>query len=148
MLPYPRDHWTNVLFFLVHIYTLPKSINLHLMNDTNIKEVLEMGNRRPTGYDPVQIFNSTSFNAFGKVEYASIFCSDDNYAVQRDETWTASSRGVCLVTRITATVRTPSGNIEAEPYTSSGTSFSKFAIIQVGVNKFQVTRVVSTSRRK
>ncbi|GGG70195.1 hypothetical protein GCM10010918_26850 [Paenibacillus radicis (ex Gao et al. 2016)] len=107
-----------------------------------------MGNRGPNGYDPVHIFNSTSFNASGKVEYASIFCSDDNYSVQRDETWRASSRGVCLVTRITATVKTPSGNIEAEPYTSSGTSFSKFAIIQVGVNKFQVTRVVSGKRRK
>lgn len=108
-----------------------------------------MGNRRPQqGYDPVQIYNSTSFNAFGKVEYASIFCSDDNYSVQRDETWSASSRGVCLLTKITATVRTPSGNIEAEPYTSSGTSFSRFAIIQVGVNKFQVTRVVSSKRRK
>ncbi|MBP1994674.1 hypothetical protein [Paenibacillus eucommiae] len=107
-----------------------------------------MGNRGPNGYDPVQIFNSTSFNAFGRVEYASIFCSDDNYNVQRDETWRASSRGVCLVTRITATVRTPSGNIEAEPYTSSGTSYSQFAIIQVGVNRFQVTRVVSAKRRR
>ncbi|AIQ25819.1 hypothetical protein BSK65_22455 [Paenibacillus odorifer] len=107
-----------------------------------------MGNRKAGGYDPVQIFNSTSFNAFGKVEYASILCSDDNYSVQRDETWKASSRGVCLVTRITATVRTPSGNIQAEPYTSSGTSYSQFAIIQVGVNKFQVTRVVSNKRRK
>ncbi|AIQ37603.1 hypothetical protein R50345_25015 [Paenibacillus sp. FSL R5-0345] len=107
-----------------------------------------MGNRKAGGYDPVQIFNSTSFNAFGKVEYASILCSDDNYNVQRDETWKASSRGVCLVTRITATVRTPSGNIQAEPYTSFGTSYSQFAIIQVGVNKFQVTRVVSNKRRK
>jgi hypothetical protein len=73
-----------------------------------------MGNRKAGGYDPVQIFNSTSFNAFGKVEYASILCSDDNYNVQRDETWKASSRGVCLVTRITATVRAPSGNIQAD----------------------------------
>lgn len=36
-----------------------------------------MGNRRPGaprgGYDPVQIYNSTSFNASGVVEYASIF---------------------------------------------------------------------------
>ncbi|WP_339279119.1 23S rRNA (pseudouridine(1915)-N(3))-methyltransferase RlmH [Paenibacillus sp. FSL W8-1187] len=74
---------------------------------------------------------------------ASIFCSDDLYSVQRDETWRASGRGVCLLTRITATVRTPSGNIAAEPYTSSGTSYSRFAIIQVGENRFQVTRIVS-----
>lgn len=107
-----------------------------------------MGIGRPNGYDPVQIFNSTSFNAFGTVEYASIFCSNDNYSVQRDETWRASSRGVCLVTRVTATVRTPSGNIQAEPYTSSGTSYSQFAIIQVGVNRFQVTRVTSAIRRR
>ncbi|WP_145045048.1 MULTISPECIES: hypothetical protein [Paenibacillus] len=104
-----------------------------------------MGNRRLGGYDPVQIFNSTSFNAVGRVEYSSLFCSDDNYSVQRDETWRASGRGVCLLTRITATVRTPSGNIEAEPYTSTGTSFSQFAIIQVGPNSFRVTRVVSTA---
>jgi hypothetical protein len=108
-----------------------------------------MGNRGPRGgYDPVQIFNSTSFNAFGVVEYASIFCSNDSYSVQRDETWRSSDRGVCLITRITATVRTPSGNIEAEPYTSSGTSYSQFAIIQVGVNKFQVTRVTSAAKRR
>lgn len=99
------------------------------------------------GYDPVQITNSTSYNAFGTVEYASIFCSNDNYSVERDTTWRASSRGVCLLTRITATVRTPSGNIEAQPYTSTGTSYSRFAIIQVGPNQFQVTRVVNSSRR-
>ncbi|WP_342553510.1 hypothetical protein [Paenibacillus sp. FSL R7-0652] len=108
-----------------------------------------MGTRRPTGgYDPVQIYNSTPFNAYGAVEYASIFCSNDQYSVQREETWQASGRGVCLVTRITATVRTPSGNIAAEPYTSSGTSYSQFAIIQVGPNQFRVTRVVSSARRR
>ncbi|QAY67291.1 hypothetical protein [Paenibacillus protaetiae] len=106
-----------------------------------------MGNR-PGGYDPVQIVNSTSFNAVGTVEYASIFCSNDNFVVERDETWRASSRGVCLLTRISATVRTPSGNIQAEPYVSSGTSFSQFAIIQVGANQFRVTRVVSGKGRR
>ncbi|MFC3803520.1 hypothetical protein [Cohnella sp. GCM10012308] len=108
-----------------------------------------MGNRKPqAGYDLVQIHNSTPFNASGKVEYASFLCSDDSYSVQRDETWRASSRGACLLTKITATVRTPSGNIEAEPYTSSGTSYSNFAIIQVGPNQFQVTRVVSSRKRR
>jgi len=107
-----------------------------------------MGNRGPAGYDPVQITNSTSFNAFGKVEYASFLCRDDSYSVLRDQTWTAPGRGLCLVTRITATVQTPSGNIQATPYTSSGTSFSRFAIIQTGVNQFQVTRVVSANKRR
>jgi len=101
----------------------------------------------PGGYPPVSIVNSTDYNAFGTVEYASIFCSNDTYSVQRDQTWRASGRGVCLVTRITATVITPSGNIQAEPYESSGTSFSRFAIIQVGVNQFRVTRIVGSNRR-
>ncbi|MDE9448417.1 hypothetical protein KKJ04_23700, partial [Xenorhabdus bovienii] len=55
----------------------------------------------------------------------------------------ASSRGVCLLTKITATVRTPNGDIEAVPYTSSGTSYSQFAIIQTGNNTFEVTRRVT-----
>ncbi|WP_101807439.1 hypothetical protein [Paenibacillus pasadenensis] len=101
-----------------------------------------MGLREVQGYDPVQITNSTSFTAFGTVVYSSLFCANDPYAVSRDETWRASGRGVCLLTRISATVRTPSGDIAAEPYTSSGTSYSQFAIIQVGVNQFRVTRVV------
>ncbi|PYE48804.1 hypothetical protein HUB98_16665 [Paenibacillus barcinonensis] len=107
-----------------------------------------MGTRRVQSYPLVRIYNSTPYNAFGKVEYVSFFCSDDNYVVQRDESWQASSRGVCLVKRITATVRTPYGNIEAEPYTSSGTSYSQFAIIQVGPNQFKITRVVGTPRRR
>ena len=57
--------------------------------------------------------------------------------------WQASSRGVCLVTEITATVKTPNGNIVATPYSSSGTSYSQFAIIQTGANSFEVTRRVS-----
>ncbi|MFB9326637.1 hypothetical protein ACFFSY_12000 [Paenibacillus aurantiacus] len=107
-----------------------------------------MGNRPGGGYDPIQIANSTPYNAFGRIEYASIFCSDDTYSVGGGNTFTAPGRGVCLLTKITATVVTPSGNIEAEPYTSSGTSFSQFAIIQVGVNRFQVTRIVTAASKK
>ncbi|MFC4102113.1 hypothetical protein [Paenibacillus xanthanilyticus] len=107
-----------------------------------------MGNRGPGGYDPVQIANSTPYSAVGRIEYASIFCSNDNYSVAAGRTFTAPGRGVCLLTRITATVATPSGNIEAEPYTSSGTSFSQFAIIQVGENRFQVTRVVTAAKKR
>jgi hypothetical protein len=94
-------------------------------------------------YPPVEIHDSTPFNAYGKVEYASIFCSDDNYNVTTNTTWKSSGRGVCLLTKISATVITPQGNIEATPYTSSGTSYSRFAIIQTGANSFQVTRVVT-----
>ncbi|MEQ1962270.1 hypothetical protein ABLB69_03655 [Xenorhabdus khoisanae] len=94
-------------------------------------------------YPLVNIFNSTNFNVKGKVEYASIFCSNDDYSVTPLTAWEALSREVCLLTKITATVKTPNGDIEASPYTSSGTSYSQFAIIQTGSNSFEVTRRVN-----
>ncbi len=96
-------------------------------------------------YPPVAIFDSTAYIAWGKVTYASLLCGDDSYSVTPQTQWQASSRGACLVTKITATVRTPSGDFQAEPYTSSGTSYSQFAVIQTGPNQFAVTRVVSSS---
>ncbi len=94
-------------------------------------------------YPLVKITNSTNYVVSGKVSYMSIFCSDDNYTVSPNTMWEASSRGVCLLTEITATVKTPNGNIVATPYTSSGTSYSNFAIIQTGANSFAVTRIVN-----
>ena len=97
------------------------------------------------GYPYVTITGSTNYIANGTVSYASIFCSNDNYTVTPNTTWSASSRGVCLVTEISATVKTPNGDIVASPYTSSGTSYSQFAIIQTGPNSFEVTRRVTLS---
>lgn len=96
-------------------------------------------------YPKVKIFDSTSYIASGKVEYMSAFCSNDSYTVTPNTQWQASSRGVCLVTKITATVETPGGDIVATPYESSGTSYSNFAVIQTGENSFAVTRVVTST---
>ena len=95
------------------------------------------------GYPLVQITNSTNYIASGTVHLASIFCSNDDYTVTPNTTWTESSRGVCLVTEISATLQTTSGNIVATPYTSSGTSYSQFAVIQTSPTTFEVTRRVS-----
>ena len=95
-------------------------------NDSNV----EPGELGVTAYPLVSIVNSTPFIADGDVEYMSLFCSNDHYTVTPTTTWIAKSRGVCLVTKITATVKTPSGNIKATSYTSSGTSYSQFAILQ------------------
>jgi len=94
-------------------------------------------------YLPVSIANSTSYNASGTVTYPSAFCSNDNYSVTPGTVWTASGRGVCLLTEITATLNTPNGQITATPYTSSGTSYSQFAIINTGGNNYAVTRQVT-----
>ena len=101
-------------------------------------------NVQAADYPPVTIHNSTQYIANGTVVYASIFCRDDNYTVTPNVPW-KKDRGVCLITRITATVQTPQGNIQATPYTSSGTSYSQFAIIQTGANSFMVTRLTEGS---
>merc|ERR1712194_188533 len=79
-------------------------------------------------YPDVHVTDSTAYNVWGTVEYSSLFCSDDDYSATPDTTW-SNGRGVCLITEITATVRTPEGDIKATSYTSSGTSYSKFAVI-------------------
>jgi hypothetical protein len=95
-------------------------------------------------YPPVTIVNSTAYIASGVVSYVSLFCSDDNYIVTPNTTWKASSRGVCLVTKITAIVKTPTGEFNATPYSAvPGTSYSMFAIISTGPDSFEVTRRVS-----
>lgn len=97
------------------------------------------------GYPVVEIYNSTNYDVSGNVDYASIFCSNDSYTVTPLTTWKASSRGVCLLTKITATVKTPNGDIVAIPYESSGTSYSQFAIIQKTPTIFAVTRIVNSA---
>ena len=94
-------------------------------------------------YPRVTIANSTTFIISGKVSYMSAFCSNDHYDATPNTTWKAGSRGVCLVTKISAKVKTPDGDIVATPYTSSGTSYSEFAVIQTGPSSFEVTRRVS-----
>ncbi len=99
------------------------------------------------GYPLVNIIDSTGFSLTGTVSYASAFCSDDNYKINLPDTsWTAGSRGVCLVKEISADVSTPDGIVSATPYTSStGTSYSQYAVIRISDNplQFEVTRRVS-----
>lgn len=81
-------------------------------------------------YPPVNIVNATGYTISGRVHYATFMCRDDDFGAEPFLPWTARGRGVCLVTRITATARTPGGNIAAKPYVSSGTSYSQFVVIQ------------------
>lgn len=95
-------------------------------------------------YPLVHIHNSTRYTVTGKVSYMSMFCADDKYEVFPFDTWTAKSRGVCLLTKITATVHLEDGTeAEARPYQSSGTSYSGFAVVQLSENTFAVSRLVT-----
>jgi hypothetical protein len=95
-------------------------------------------------YPDVHIVNSTKYPANGTVHYMSIFCSNDDYHVDPGQTW-EHSRGVCLITKIDAELLTPGWHVQGEPYESSGTSYSQFAIIETGPRQFKVTRVVTGS---
>ncbi len=96
----------------------------------------------PTAYPKVNIKNSTPFSVQGKVSYNSGLCKDDNYGMGPWKEWTANSRGACLVKQITASISTPQGAKAAKAYTSSGTSYSQFVIVQTKENplEFQVIR--------
>lgn len=74
------------------------------------------------GYPKVTIINYTDKSVRGKVSYMSAFCGDDKFTVAAGATWTASSRGVCLVTKVS------NDDGIGKPYESTGTSFSMFGI--------------------
>jgi len=97
-------------------------------------------------YPYVHIINSTAYQITGTVQYPGAFCSNDGYSIPPSygTSWTADSRGLCLVSAVTATVSIPNQPpIEATSYQSSGTAYSQFAVIQTNSNpmQFSVTRI-------
>ncbi len=84
-------------------------------------------------YPLAKVTNNTRFTATGRVEYlggGGIFgCNPDSYSVAPGKTWTAQSRGACLIDKITANL---SGGPSVVSYTSTGTSYSNFAIQPTG----------------
>jgi len=93
-------------------------------------------------WDVVQIVNGTPYRAKGKVGYSA--CRSDSYNVVPQSTWTASSRGGCLLTSIHATVNDGKEDggtaITCKPYKSSGTSYSQFAVFMTSKTTCEATR--------
>jgi len=58
------------------------------------------------GYPLAKVTNNTRFAASGTEEYVGgggiIGCRSDNYRVAPGQKWTAKSRGVCLIKKITS----------------------------------------------
>ncbi len=84
-------------------------------------------------YPYARVTNNTPYTVTGEVQYVSLACSDDSYTVAPGQTWTASSRGVCLIDDITGTMvgavgefgeKTTIVNYNASP----ATSYSRFQI--------------------
>jgi len=92
-------------------------------------------------YPDVRVANWTPYTATFTVNYASIFCSNDNNkSVSPDGLW-KGSRGLCLITSITASVKTEDNEtVRCSSYSSSGTSYSTFAVMWGGANSCSVQR--------
>lgn len=98
--------------------------------------------RALAAYPPVTLRNGAPGRACGKVEYVSIFCSDHPYCVEAGQTWSGPDRSVCLISRITASVEAAGGGtVAAEPYLSSGTSYSAFELVQRADGGYTVQRI-------
>jgi hypothetical protein len=93
------------------------------------------------GYPLVNIVNSTNYPVSGVVYYVD--CKNDDFTIDPLKSWEAKSRGICLLSEITADVQMPGSKIEATPYQSSGTSYSQFVIYQTGDSSFEVSRRVT-----
>ena len=133
-------HPKNTVFSFIplltafHIISLPAYYTLEARQasiNKSRKDVYYMA------YPKVHIVNSTNFSVKGKVEICILpFSSDDNYADRLPSgSWTAGSRGVCLLTEVSAAVHTPGQDSKATPYESSGTSYSQFAVLQTASRK-------------
>ena len=79
------------------------------------------------------------------VVYNGSWCSDDYVyeAIAPGGSWTASSRGVCLVYRIRVVLALPGlpDGLTCRLYKSSGTSYSQYSIIMDGEDACSVVRI-------
>ena len=69
------------------------------------------------------------------VAYATFLCSNDyiDGVIAPGDTWTASSRGVCLVGYVYASLTIPgTGIIQCRKYRSAGTTYSMYSILMNG----------------
>jgi hypothetical protein len=97
------------------------------------------------GYPDVRVTNSTSYPVTGGVTYESIFCKNDTFSLPPGPgtSW-SNSRGVCLITSVYAVVTYNGTSVQASPYSSSGTSYSQYAVVQTGDGVFAVTRLTTS----
>lgn len=96
-------------------------------------------------YPPVRVTNTTQYVVSGTVNF--IACSHWDYGPLSPITYVEHKRGVCLLTKVSAKVETKEhGTVDATSYTSSGTSYSQFAVMQMSETEFVVTRVVTGAK--
>ena len=107
------------------------------------EETQEMQSQNLQGYPHAHVENLSSNNVSVKVSYASLFCKDDSFTLGPRESWTADSRGICLITKIESTMTVDGGDINCQSYTSSGTSYSQFYVANLTPTRCTVRRSLS-----
>ncbi|WP_416430757.1 hypothetical protein [Piscirickettsia salmonis] len=95
-------------------------------------------NQNVNSYPVVHILNSAGYAVKGTISYDSALCSDEDYVVGSYAAWSSQSRGVCLVSKITA-ININTGE-SGHAYESSGTSYSQFVVYRDESGKPAVTR--------
>lgn len=101
-------------------------------------EVQDLKNEELDGaYPKACVVNTTRYRVHGEIKYAA--CSTDNFNL-RAGAQESFARGLCLLTRINAVVQLEDRDVQAKPYTSTGTSYSQLAVIEVAPGVFEVTR--------
>lgn len=90
-------------------------------------------------YQDVRIENKVhGWIASAQTAYAG--CSPGNFVIKPDE-HISEPRGWCLLTKISAAMFKGDEVVYACSYTSSGTGYSQFQIVEEGPNRFCVVRV-------
>lgn len=91
------------------------------------------------GYPDVRIDNLVSgYSASGRTSYA--WCASGDFNIASGDSY-VESRGLCLLSGIEAIMKNGTHNIRAQGYRSSGTAYSQFEIVAMGIDHFKVRRV-------
>lgn len=90
-------------------------------------------------YPDLRVDNRVAgWKANGRATYAA--CRTGDFELYFGETFT-EFRGGCLLTDVEATLFKGDRSIRARPYSSSGTAFSQFEIVDEGNDNFCIRRV-------
>lgn len=90
------------------------------------------------GYPRVVVHNRTKYIINVEVGYA--LCNSDSYDGLVPDGKTNFARGACLVNRVNATILTPTDIIRAKSYSSTGTAFSTYKVVEERPGVFEVSR--------
>ncbi len=109
----------------------------HLRTNLFALFLIAIGASVAQAYPLARVTNKTEFTATGEINYAA--CKNDRFTVAPGATWTAGSRGACLITWISGALsgKPKTMGAKAKPvtrYTSSGTSYSNFIIQATGTD--------------